>query len=54
MSAFGLTTTLTPRDWLLIGSLVLLAVGLALRLLQDRGAPDAGLEAPDLRWWMNP
>jgi hypothetical protein len=54
MSAIGLTTALTPRDWLLIGSLVLLAVALALRLLQHHGAPDAGPEAPDLRWWMNP
>jgi hypothetical protein len=49
-----MTTALTPRDWLLIGSLVLLAVSLAVRLLQHRGAPDAALEGPDLRWWMNP
>jgi len=51
---FGLDTALTQRDWLLVGSLVLLAVALALRLMQHRGAPDAGPQAPDLRWWMNP
>ncbi|HTQ00290.1 MAG TPA: hypothetical protein VMN56_13260 [Casimicrobiaceae bacterium] len=45
---------LTPRDWLLAGSLVLLAVGVVLRLMERRHASDAKPEAPDLRWWMNP
>lgn len=43
-----------PRDWLLVGSLVLLAVALAIRLMRGRRTPDVGLETPDLRWWRNP
>ena len=42
---------LPPRDWLLMGSLVLLAVGIALRLMRHRTTTDAGPIEPDLRWW---
>jgi hypothetical protein len=49
---------LAPREWLLMGSAVLLAVGLAIRLMRRRGTPDVGpempTEMPDLRWWRNP
>ena len=46
---------LPMRDWLLMGSLALLAVAVALRLMRHRretGEPLA--EGPDLRWWHNP
>lgn len=42
------------RNWILVGSLVLLAVALALRLMRHRGTRDAMPEGPDLRWWRNP
>ena len=43
------------RDWILMGSLALLAVAVALKLMRHRaitGEPSA--EGPDLRWWHNP
>jgi hypothetical protein len=45
-----------PRDWLLMGSLVLLAVAVALKLMRVRSAPEMGPDPdnPDLRWWKNP
>jgi hypothetical protein len=46
--------TLPMRDWLLAGSLVLLAVALALRLMRRDTDRDAPADAPDLRWWRNP
>ena len=46
-------TPLPPRDWLLMGSLVLLAVALAMRLMRSRGDPEMGPEAPDMRWWIH-
>ncbi len=42
---------LPARDWVLMASLVLLAVAVALRLMRRDTAPDAGADAPDLRWW---
>lgn len=44
---------LPPRDMLLYGSLVLLAVGLAARLMRSRkqGDPGATRDVPDMRWW---
>ena len=47
---------LPPRDWLLMGSLVLLAVALAMKLMRDRSTDtDAGTMDmdSDLRWWRN-
>jgi len=47
---------LPPRDWLLMGSLVLLAVALAVRLMRRRGTPDVAPDSPDMpdmRWWRN-
>ena len=50
----------TPmRDWILMGSLVLLAVALALRLMRHRGKNEPLSDTPvtdvhDLRWWRNP
>ena len=44
------------RDWLLMGSLVLLAVALALKLMRARSAHETGADSDnaDLRWWKNP
>ena len=42
------------RDWILMGFLVLLAVGLALRLLRHRGASEQRADGADMRWWRNP
>lgn len=52
--AATLDVPLPPRDWLLVGSLVLLAVALALRLMRSRATADEAPDAPDLRWWMRP
>jgi hypothetical protein len=46
---------LPMRDWILMGSLALLAVAVALKLMRGRtttGEPIA--EGHDLRWWHNP
>jgi hypothetical protein len=43
---------LPPRDWLLMGSLVLLAVALALKLMRSRTTPDTTPDVPDMRWWI--
>lgn len=50
--AATLDLPLPPRDWLLMGSLVLLAVALALRLMRSRATPDATPDEPDMRWWI--
>jgi hypothetical protein len=42
------------RDWILMGSLVLLAVALALRLMRHRDKDEPVTDAHDLRWWRNP
>jgi hypothetical protein len=48
-------TGLPMRDWILMGSLALLAVAVALRLMRHRaGAEEPLAEGPDLRWWRNP
>ncbi len=58
-STFVLQNTLADfgtREWLLAGSLVLLVLALAGRLLRGRAASRdvrAVEEAPDLRWWRN-
>jgi hypothetical protein len=45
---------LTPRNLILVVSLVLLAVGIAMKLMQRRRHFDeGGGDSPDLRWWMN-
>ena len=42
------------RDWILMGSLALLAVALALRLMRHRDKDEPLTDAHDLRWWRNP
>jgi hypothetical protein len=42
------------RDWILMGSLALLAIALALRLLRHRDKDEPITDAHDLRWWRNP
>jgi len=42
------------QEWLLSGSLALLAVALALRLIRLRSSGEPVAEGPDLRWWRNP
>ena len=48
--------TMPARDWLLMASLILLAVSLALKLMRRRnGVDDVPDELePDLRWWRRP
>jgi hypothetical protein len=43
----------SPRDLLLYGSLGLLAVALALRVIRGRQHDQPPPQAPDLRWWKN-
>lgn len=50
--AATLDVPLPPREWLLMGSLVLLAVALALRLMRSRAMPDDTPDQPDMRWWI--
>ena len=45
---------LPMRDWILIGSLVLLAVALAIRLMRHRGTNEPLTDTQDMRWWRNP
>jgi len=55
--AFALSFTpdslasLPMRDWVLVGSLVLLAVAVALRLMRRGATPDMPSDRPDMRWW---
>ncbi|MEO8508586.1 MAG: hypothetical protein ABI593_13245 [Betaproteobacteria bacterium] len=44
---------LPPQDLLLYGSLVLLTVGLAARLMRGHTPANAGVaeDVPDMRWW---
>jgi len=42
------------RDWILMGSLALLAVAVALRLMRHRRTNEPLADGPDLRWWRNP
>ena len=44
---------LPARDWILMGSLVLLAVALALWLMRHRGRDEPLADEHDLRWWRN-
>ena len=45
---------LPMRDWILMGSLVLLAVALAIRLMRHRRSDEPLSDTQDLRWWRNP
>jgi hypothetical protein len=42
------------RDWILMGSLALLAIALALRFMRHRDKDEPLTDAHDLRWWRNP
>jgi hypothetical protein len=44
---------LTPRNLILAGSLIVLAIGIAMKMMQRRRHFDEGGDSPDLRWWMN-
>ncbi len=45
---------LTPRNIILLTSLVLLAVALGVKLTQKRrNSTEAAPDEPDLRWWLN-
>ena len=45
---------LPMRDWVLIGSLVLLAIALAIRLMRHRDRNEPLSDTQDMRWWRNP
>jgi uncharacterized membrane protein YfcA len=55
--AATLTEALPPREWLLLGLVVLLVLALALRLMKRRTELETGPDTPDLppdlRWWRN-
>lgn len=53
IEVFDLPIQTTPREYLLIGSLVLLGVALAARIYRRRHTEDPMPEGPDLRWWRN-
>jgi hypothetical protein len=53
--AATLDEQLNPRNLILVGSLVLLGIGIALKVMERRrGGSAAGSDDPDLRWWLNP
>ena len=43
--------SLPMREWILMGSLVLLAIAVALRLMRRGATPDMPSDTPDMRWW---
>ena len=45
---------LTPSNLILFASLILLAVGVALKVMQRRRGTGVPSDDPDLRWWLNP
>ena len=45
---------LTPRNLILLVSLILLGVGVALKVMNRRRDTGTGTDDPDLRWWLNP
>ncbi|MCC7346140.1 MAG: hypothetical protein IT538_01970 [Variibacter sp.] len=52
-SVLDVSLSLSPRYWLLIGSLVLLAIALCFRLMRSRAMREALLsDQSDLRWWI--
>ena len=58
--AFALSFTpaslasLPMRDWVLMGSLVVLAVAIAMWLMRRGSTPDVPSDTNDMRWWRNP
>lgn len=48
ITAFG------ARDFLLFGSIALLVVALAAKVVRDRHHAEPPPQGPDLRWWKNP
>ena len=53
--AATLDSQLTPRNLVLVGSLILLGVGIAIKVMQRRRMTDGGEpDDPDMRWWLNP
>jgi hypothetical protein len=52
--AATLDEQLTPRNLILAGSLIVLGVAIAVKVMQRRQGPGAPSEDPDLRWWLNP
>ena len=46
--------SLAMRDWILMGSLALLAIALAIRLMRHRNDRETLTDGEDLRWWRNP
>ena len=53
--AATLDAQLTPRNLILLVSLILLGVGIALKVMnRRRGDMTAGPDDPDMRWWLNP
>lgn len=47
-------TGMPMRDWILMGSLMLLAVAVAIKLLRGREMNEPMTDAEDMRWWRNP
>jgi hypothetical protein len=45
---------LTPRNLILLGSLLVLGVGIAMKAMQRRRGVDGEPDDPDMRWWLNP
>jgi len=44
---------LTASNLLLLGSLIVLGIGIALKMMDRRRNSDSELDDPDLRWWLN-
>lgn len=45
---------LTPRNLVLLASLILLGAGIALKVMERRRSTGADSDEADLRWWKNP
>jgi len=48
ITAFG------TREWLLYGSIALLVISLAAKVIRDHYHSEPPPQGPDLRWWKNP
>ena len=52
--AATLESQLTPQNVILLVSLIVLAIGIALKVMERRRSLDTGPDEADLRWWLNP
>jgi hypothetical protein len=47
-------TSFGTREWVLYGSIALLVISLAAKVIRDHYHAEPPPQGPDLRWWKNP